>query len=74
MLDVAIDGADEVDSNLQAIKGGGACLFQEKLVAVSAKKFIIVAGMESQVFELKQIFENTLNSWDAIGHKGFQWR
>lgn len=41
---MAIDGADEVDPNLQAIKGGGACLFQEKLVAVSANKFIIVAG------------------------------
>lgn len=36
-------GADEVDSNLNAIKGGGACLFQEKLVASAAKKFIIVA-------------------------------
>lgn len=44
-MDVAIDGADEVDPNLQCIKGGGACLFQEKLVAISAKKFIIVAGV-----------------------------
>ena len=43
-LDLAIDGADEVDSNLNCIKGGGACLFQEKLVAISAKKFILVAG------------------------------
>jgi ribose 5-phosphate isomerase A len=43
-LDVAIDGADEVDENLQCIKGGGACLFQEKLVAISAKKFIVVGG------------------------------
>lgn len=59
---MAIDGADEVDSNLQAIKGGGACLFQEKLVAISAKKFIIVAGTKSDRFELKQISENTLNT------------
>jgi ribose 5-phosphate isomerase A len=44
MLDVAFDGADEVDDELNCIKGGGACLFQEKLVAISAKKFIIVAG------------------------------
>jgi ribose 5-phosphate isomerase A len=44
-LDLAIDGADEVDSNLNCIKGGGACLFQEKLVAISAKKFILVAGL-----------------------------
>jgi len=32
-IDVAIDGADEVDANLQAIKGGGGCCTQEKIVA-----------------------------------------
>ncbi|CDO95445.1 unnamed protein product [Kluyveromyces dobzhanskii CBS 2104] len=42
-VDIAFDGADEVDESLQLIKGGGACLFQEKLVSSSAKKFIIVA-------------------------------
>lgn len=42
-VDVAFDGADEVDYNLQLIKGGGACLLQEKLVSTSAKKFIVVA-------------------------------
>lgn len=45
VLDVAFDGADEVDSELNCIKGGGACLFQEKLVAMRAKKFVCVAGM-----------------------------
>lgn len=44
MLDVAFDGADEVDNELNCIKGGGACLFQEKLVATRAKKFICIAG------------------------------
>jgi ribose 5-phosphate isomerase A len=43
-LDVAFDGADEIDEELNCIKGGGACLFQEKLVATSAKKFVCVAG------------------------------
>jgi ribose 5-phosphate isomerase A len=43
-LDVAFDGADEIDEELNCIKGGGACLFQEKLVAINAKKFICVAG------------------------------
>lgn len=43
-LDVAFDGADEVDDDLNCIKGGGACLFQEKLVALQAKEFICVAG------------------------------
>ena len=40
---VAFDGADEVDPDLNCIKGGGACLFQEKLVAVKARKFVVVA-------------------------------
>lgn len=42
-LDIAFDGADEVDPSLNLIKGGGACLFQEKLVAQSAASLIIVA-------------------------------
>ena len=43
-LDIAFDGADEVDEDLNCIKGGGACLFQEKLVAMRATSFICVAG------------------------------
>lgn len=43
-LDVVFDGADEVDEELNLIKGGGACLFQEKLVAVAGRKFVAVAG------------------------------
>ena len=50
-LDVAFDGADEVDDDLNLIKGGGACLLQEKLVAVAAKKFVAVAGE----FSMEQI-------------------
>lgn len=42
-IDIAFDGADEVDTQVNAIKGGGACLFQEKLVAYSSKKFVLVA-------------------------------
>ncbi|TFK10030.1 inter-alpha-trypsin inhibitor heavy chain H2 [Platysternon megacephalum] len=42
-LDVAIDGADEVDSDLSLIKGGGGCLTQEKIVAGYAKCFVVVA-------------------------------
>ena len=44
VLDIAFDGADEVDEDLNCIKGGGACLYQEKLVATHARKFICVAG------------------------------
>lgn len=45
VLDIAFDGADEVDDELNLIKGGGACLFQEKIVALQAKEFICVAGL-----------------------------
>lgn len=42
-LDVAIDGADEVDAALNCIKGGGGCMLQEKIVVSCAAKFIVVA-------------------------------
>jgi ribose 5-phosphate isomerase A len=41
-IDLAIDGADEVDPSLQLIKGGGACHVQEKLVARRAERFVVV--------------------------------
>ncbi|KAG7190347.1 hypothetical protein KM043_006460 [Ampulex compressa] len=42
-LDCAIDGADEVDADMNLIKGGGGCLLQEKIVASCAKQFVIIA-------------------------------
>lgn len=48
MIDVAFDGADEIDEDLNCIKGGGACLYQEKLVATHARKFVCVAGIFAQ--------------------------
>lgn len=42
-IDVTIDGVDEVDENFVAIKGGGACLAQEKVIAFAAEKFFVVA-------------------------------
>lgn len=41
-LDVAIDGADEVDPDLNLVKGGGGALLREKMVEVCAKKFIVI--------------------------------
>ncbi|XP_041972662.1 ribose-5-phosphate isomerase [Aricia agestis] len=43
VIDVTIDGADEVDANMTLIKGGGGCLLQEKIVASCSKKLIIIA-------------------------------
>jgi len=42
VLDLAVDGADEVDPRLDLIKGLGGALFREKIVASAAKKFIVV--------------------------------
>lgn len=51
-LDIAFDGADEVDSQLTLIKGGGGCLTQEKIVASAAKKLIIVGDYTKRVDSL----------------------
>ncbi|KAJ5894782.1 Ribose-5-phosphate isomerase [Penicillium taxi] len=59
VLDVAFDGADEVDDDLNCIKGGGACLFQEKLVAMQAKEFICVA-------DSRKLQSRLLTSWKYI--------
>ncbi|MFV9509946.1 ribose-5-phosphate isomerase RpiA [Tepidibacillus sp. LV47] len=42
-IDVTIDGADEIDSELNLIKGGGGALLREKIVAAASTKLIIVA-------------------------------
>ncbi|CAC9890018.1 unnamed protein product, partial [Aureobasidium pullulans] len=59
MLDVAFDGADEVDDDLNCIKGGGACLFQEKLVATRAKKFVCIADYRKNQTRL-------ISKWPSI--------
>ena len=43
LLDIAIDGADQFDKNLNAIKGGGAAHTREKIVAMSSKRFVVVS-------------------------------
>jgi ribose 5-phosphate isomerase A len=48
-IDLAIDGADEVDPSFQLIKGGGACHVQEKLVAVRATRFVVVVDASKLV-------------------------
>jgi ribose 5-phosphate isomerase A len=42
VIDLTIDGADEVDSDLNLIKGGGGALVREKIIAYNSKKVIIV--------------------------------
>jgi ribose 5-phosphate isomerase A len=52
ILDLAIDGADQVDFDLFAIKGGGAAHTREKVVACSARKFVVVADESKYVEKL----------------------
>jgi ribose 5-phosphate isomerase A len=48
-IDVAIDGADQVDPHFNLIKGGGGALLKEKIVAASAKQFIVMVDHTKQV-------------------------
>jgi len=48
-LDLAIDGADQIDKDLNLIKGMGAALTREKIVASAAKMFVIVADETKMV-------------------------
>lgn len=48
-LDLTIDGADEYDHNLNLIKGGGAALLMEKIVATASDQMIVIADLSKQV-------------------------
>ena len=51
-LDVTFDGADEVDPNLDVIKGYGAAMVREKIVALSSRRLVILVGPEKLVKQL----------------------
>jgi len=55
-LDLAIDGADQIDGNLDAIKGGGGALLREKIVASTAKEYILIADERKLVERLGKGF------------------
>jgi ribose 5-phosphate isomerase A len=48
-IDVTVDGADEVDSQLRLIKGGGGALLREKIVASATRQLVIVADASKRV-------------------------
>ena len=48
-IDVTIDGTDEVDPELQLIKGGGGALLREKIVASASRQLVIIADSTKQV-------------------------
>ncbi|KGF96103.1 Ribose 5-phosphate isomerase A [Prochlorococcus marinus str. MIT 9201] len=69
-IDLAIDGADEVDPGFQLIKGGGACHVREKLVASKASQLLIVVDETKLVKNLNKSFplpiEVLPNAWKQV--------
>ena len=69
-IDLAIDGADEVDPGFQLIKGGGACHVREKLVASKANQLLIVVDETKLVQNLNRSFplpvEVLPNAWKQV--------
>lgn len=57
-IDVDIDGADEIDKDLNLIKGGGGCLVQEKIIASNSEKLIIIADFRKKSEKLGQNWKN----------------
>jgi ribose 5-phosphate isomerase A len=51
-LDAYVDGADEANQQLQLIKGGGAALTREKIIAAAAKRFLCIADASKKVATL----------------------
>ena len=51
-LDLAIDGADEIDGDLSLIKGGGGALLREKIVAMASERMIVIADAAKRVGRL----------------------
>jgi len=49
VVDVAVDGADEVDPRLDLVKGWGGALLREKIVAAAARRFVVLVGTEKLV-------------------------
>lgn len=56
-IDVAIDGADEFDADLNLIKGGGGALFREKVIDDMAERFVVIADETKFVDYLGQTFK-----------------
>lgn len=49
MIEIAVDGADEVDRDFNLIKGGGGALFREKIIASAAQRFLVIIDETKRV-------------------------
>ena len=84
ILDLTIDGADEIDDDLCLLKGGGGALLREKIIAFNSKKMIVIADDTKKVsklgdfklpvelikFEHKTTINRILEKLENIGYPG----
>ena len=72
-LDIAVDGADEIDTENNLIKGGGAAHLKEKLVEYNAKHLVIIADESKEVSSLGTKFplpvEVVTEAWVPVMHE-----
>ena len=72
-LDLAIDGADEVDPHLNLVKGHGGALLREKIVASSAARFVVIVDQSKRVERLGTRgplpVEVSTFGWTATGNR-----
>lgn len=72
-LDLYVDGADEIDPKLNLIKGRGAAMLQEKILAASAKEFLVIADESKLVPALGTKFsvpvETIPYAWRSVEKK-----
>jgi ribose 5-phosphate isomerase A len=72
-LDLALDGADEVDPQLRLIKGGGGALLREKIVISAARRFVVLAETPKKVERLGEHFRLPVEvvrfAWQDTGRR-----
>ena len=71
-IDIAIDGADEVDPTLCLLKGRGGALLQEKIIDYSAKRFVVVCEERKLVEKLGKSFPVTIEVFPLAYRKVFE--
>lgn len=80
LLDVTIDGADEIDHHKNMIKGGGGALLREKLLALASREMIVIVDETKLVDQLGDVavpveiipflYHSTLQHLDHLGYQG----
>ncbi|MCC7572424.1 MAG: ribose 5-phosphate isomerase A [Candidatus Methanofastidiosum sp.] len=71
-IDIAIDGADEVDPTLSLLKGRGGALLQEKIIDYNANRFVVVCEERKLVEKLGKFFPVTIEVFPLAYRKVFE--